>query len=158
MDIQEEDKEARIVLFVKIFVILGIIIALGVTLKSVFDKMALKYWAGKQSENPNNKPGTPGYDPTKQTLSDNELKAIAQLINDSVHWYGDSSKDVLTALSKLNNDADMLQLINIFGQAQIGGTGGKLGFNLGQFIDNHYAKDVDSFNAALAAKGITRTV
>ena len=114
----------------------------------------------KDDSNPvNNDPNSKNYDPSQPTLSKNQLKAIAQTISDSIHWYGNDLTGVENALNQLTNNADMDALIGVFGSAQETKSGDEsTGLNLGQFIDKYYADDVININAMLNKNGITNTL
>lgn len=106
-----------------------------------------------------NMPNTAGYDSSKPTLSDSQLKDICDKINSSVGYIYNSTSDMEAAFAELNNDADVDALIVRFGMGMKNEHGvGSAGLNLPDFMSHFYTNDVDAVNAAMKAKGINRTI
>lgn len=108
-----------------------------------------------------NQPGTSGYDPDKPTLSQEQAKAIVQLIIDSVHEYWKNNDTQLqNAFKQIQNDADFLMVKDAFGSQPY--HGGLVAwpwdptYTLGDYIRQAFKDKVwQGINADLKNRGLT---
>lgn len=146
-----------------------IIIVVGVTVGVVYLAIKVPKWiantknkTGAKDEVKDSKTDLAALAATgvKPTLTDTQLASIANVIQEAMSGYGDGLVRTMQALGQLNNDADMLALIRVYGTRTVKSghfnifTPDYTGSMSGAFSTVYSATEMDAINKTLALKGI----